>query len=74
MLESRSPQLLDEGGELRIAWSQCSLAQIFGAVDIGSNLKNLLFLVLLSSYGMDFSVKFRGIFLSGFFSMLSVVG
>jgi hypothetical protein len=41
MLESRSPQLLDEGGELRIAWSKCSPAK-FSAEDIASFLKNYL--------------------------------
>jgi len=40
MLESRSPQLLDEGGELRIAWSKYSPAQSFCAKDIASPLKN----------------------------------
>jgi hypothetical protein len=42
MLESRSPQLLDEGGELRIAWSKCSPAKSFCAKDIASPLKNYL--------------------------------
>jgi len=34
-------QLLDEGGELRIAWSKCSPAK-FSAEDIASFLKNYL--------------------------------
>ena len=48
MLESRSPQLLDEGGELRIARRQCSPAKCYGAVDIASHLKNYRLLTELT--------------------------